>query len=159
MQTYIQYRVCEGPLPRLSTLKHSSNDTNPTCFIVKAHSMRGACTVNADDLLSFLETCGDTPEKLQVLWFLSKHPRTRCTFECLCSGVEAQRWGVQRAVRELTHQGVIEECSEDQNILYGLTHESERRNSVENLGQLTWDQIRFWNEYRIIELAEEQVSS
>lgn len=159
MQTYVQYRVCEGPLPSLSTLKHSSNDTNPTCFIVKAHSASGMTTVNTDDLLSFLETCGDTPEKLQVLLFLSKHPKTRCTLECLYCGVESRRWDVRRAVRELVHQGVIEELSEDETIFYGLTHNSDKRSSVENLGQLSWDQVRFWNEYRVVELAQDQVSS
>ncbi|MDO8472843.1 MAG: hypothetical protein Q7T05_03395 [Dehalococcoidia bacterium] len=157
MQTYIQYRVCEG-IPSMKTLRRSNLDTNPTCFLVAAHSQRAAA-VNADDLLSFLETFGDTPEKLRVLLFMSRHPRTRCTVECLCSTPEERQLDVKRAVRELTHQGVIVECHEDETMFYTLTNDSEKRGSVENLGQLNWDQVRLWNEYRAVELTMDQVSS
>lgn len=157
MQTYIQYRVCEG-LPSMKTLHRSTLDTNPTCFLVAAHSHR-APAVNADDLLSFLETFGDTPEKFRVLLFMSRHPRTKCTLECLCCTPEDRQLNVTRAVRELTHQGVIVECREEETTFYTLTTDSEKRSSVENLGQLNWDQIRLWNEYRAVELTINQVSS
>lgn len=160
MQTYIQYRMCEGPLPGMNTLKRSCSDTlNPTCFLVRAHSMPPAHSVDADDLLSFLETFGDTPEKLQVLLFLSRHPRAKCTMECLRSSPEAKALDVRRAVRELAHQGVIVQWNEEDVTLYALTNDSDKRSSVENLGQITWDQIRLWNEYRVVELTQVQTSA
>ncbi|MBI2957768.1 MAG: hypothetical protein HYY32_02885 [Chloroflexi bacterium] len=158
MQTYVQYRVCEGPLPSLKTLKNSSTDLNPSCFFVSARDHL-AGHVNADDLLSFMETCGDTREKLQVLLFLSRHPRAKCTMDCLSCSPEAGRLDVRRAVRELTHQGVIVEWCEDGVALFALTSDPEKRNSVQNLGRLQWDQVRLWNEYRVVELTQEQVSS
>ncbi|GEM_PF-6254186 len=158
MQTYVQYRVCEGPVS-LNALRQCSAEANPTCFFVGGHSVSCDQQVDPDDLLSFLETFGDSPEKLQVLLFLSRHPRTRCTLECLSCNPEGRTVDVRRAVRELTHQGVIVEWQEDETTLYALTNDSEKRGSVQNLGRLSWDQVRLWNEYRVVELTQPQTAS
>jgi len=100
MQTYVQYRVCGGPLPSMGALRSFSSDSGPTCFIMASGSGPYPAQVNADDLVSFLETFGDTPEKLQVLFFLGRHPRAQCTAECISCAPEARRMDVRRAILE-----------------------------------------------------------
>ncbi|MBI2858008.1 MAG: hypothetical protein HYX90_02920 [Chloroflexi bacterium] len=158
MQTCVEYRVCEGQV-RLNDLRQFSSETNPTCFFVGSHLTGQGQGVDPDDLLSFLETFGDTPDKLHVLLFLSRHPRTRCTLECLACSSEGRSRDIRRAVRELSQQGVIVEWREDDVTLYALTNDSDKRGSIQNLGRLTWDQIRLWNEYRVVELTQPQTSS
>ncbi|MBI2854400.1 MAG: hypothetical protein HYX87_05715 [Chloroflexi bacterium] len=159
MQTYVQYRVCEGPLPNINILKHLTTEPGPTCFLLATRSRQPINRVNADDLLSFLETYGDTPDKLHVLLFWSKHPRTRCTLDCVSCTPEARRFDLRRAVRELVQQQVLVEAAEGNTNWYSLTPDPEKRASVENLGNLSWDEIRFWSDYRVVELTQEQASS
>lgn len=156
MQTYVQYRVCEGPLPSIGTLRRFSSDTGPTCFLMTAASRQHTAQVNADDLVSFLETFGDTPEKLQVLFFLGRHPKARCTAECISCTPGARRMDLRRAILELARQGVVEQAQDDDLTLYTLTSEHEKKEAVEALGKLTWDQIRFWNDFRVVELTQLQ---
>ncbi|MEW6033666.1 MAG: hypothetical protein AB1603_02290 [Chloroflexota bacterium] len=159
MQTYVQYRVCEGPLPSIGTLRHFSSENGPTCFLLAQYSAQRMPAVDADDLLAFLETFGDTADKLQVLFFWSKHLKTKCTVDCISPTPDCRHLDPRRAVRELVHQGVLEESSDGWVTWYSLTTDEEKRRSVENLARLTWDRLRFWNDYRIVELTQGQASS
>jgi hypothetical protein len=100
-------------------------------------------TVNGKRMLSFLEQHADTSSKLEVILFLSRHPRMKFSFEAVAARSGASRDEMAESMRFLVGAGVMrEEIGSDQVAWYSLTHDEQKRQSVEDLSRLNVELVK-----------------
>lgn len=100
-------------------------------------------TVNGKRMLSFLEQHANTSSKLEVILFLSRHPKMKFSFDAVASKTGVNRVEMAESMRFLVGAGILrEEIGSDQVAWYSLTHDEMKRQTVEDISRLNMETVK-----------------